>query len=97
MCQFCKKTKAKPCQTASRVAAPVGFPFHSSNVRVLLAPYLRQRLLLSFHFVVLRDEWWSLFLLFDCMFLTFDDIEHLIISLVATHVFFGETFPFSSC
>lgn len=73
------------------------FPFRSSNMRVPLAPYLRQRLLLSFLFVVLIDVWWSLFLLFDCMFLTFDDIEHLIISLVATHVFFGETFPFSPC
>lgn len=87
----------KPCQAVSRVAAPVLPSTAATRGFRLLRIFVSTCCCQSFHFVVLIDAWWSPFMTSNCMFLTVDDTEHLIIFLVATHIFFGETFLFSSC
>lgn len=88
-----KKQKSQALPNCAQSGC-TGFPFHSSR-GAPAAPCLWQHLLLPLHFVIPIDVWWSLFIVFNCMFLTVDNIEHLFICLVATHVFFGETFLFS--
>lgn len=87
----------KPCRAVSRVAAPALLPTAGTQGFHLLRIFVSTCCCQSFRFVILIDAWWSLFMTFNCMFLTVDDTEHLIIFLVATHIFFGETFLFSSC
>ena len=86
-----------PCQAMSRVAAPVLLSTAATRGFPLLRIFISTCCCQSFRFVILIDAWWSPFMTFTCMFLTVDDAEHFIIFLVATHIFFAETFLFSSC